>query len=234
LLKGSGMTAHEKLFAQGVEALSDSELLAVLLFPRKNASMIDLAQHLIDAGGGLRSLFAEDPHELCAQLSPKRAAPVLAALELGRRVMRATDNRIRLKNPEAIYDYLRPTLSLMRREVFHVLCLSARGVLLRDVRVAEGTTDVCPVDAREVFAPALAARATTIVLAHNHPSGDPEPSPSDLSMTHHLCVAAPLLGLKVADHIIVGDNRYTSMLSRGQLPISPAIPSHAHSLTQPS
>jgi DNA repair protein RadC len=102
--------------------------------------------------------------------------------------------------------------------VFHVLCFNARNVLLLDARVAEGTINACLVDPREVFAAAITARATAIVLAHNHPSGDPEPSAQDLSLTRQLFEAGRLLGIKVLDHVVVGDGTYASLMERGELP----------------
>ncbi|MFP2911356.1 RadC family protein, partial [Pyxidicoccus sp. 3LFB2] len=147
-----------------------------------------------------------------------RAAQVLAALELGRRAQRAVERRPKLRTPKEIHGYLAPKLATLRREVFHVLCFNARNVLVHDARVAEGTMNACPVDPREVFAAALTSRATAIVLAHNHPSGDPEPSVQDLALTRHLVAASQLLNIKVLDHVVVGDGAYVSMLERGLLP----------------
>jgi DNA repair protein RadC len=93
-------------------------------------------------------------------------------------------------------------------------------VLVRDVRVAEGTTNACPVDPREVFAVALAARATAVVLAHNHPSGDPEPSSLDVALTAQLVEGGRLLGVKVLDHLVVGESGFVSFLERGLMPVA--------------
>jgi DNA repair protein RadC len=214
----SGMEeVRERLFRLGAPALTDPELLSVLLGmgPRSNA----LAEEVVSRSGGLKAFLLKTPLELSAHpgLGPVRAAQVLAALELGRRAWRATERRPRMRTPKEIYAYLAPTLSALRREVFHVLCFNPRNVLLADVRVAEGTMDTCPVDPREVYAAALAARASAIVLAHNHPSGDPEPSGQDMSLTMQLAEAGQLLGIKVLDHLIVGDASYVSMMQRGLL-----------------
>jgi DNA repair protein RadC len=212
---------RERLLRLGASALSDPELLAVLLCSgAKGSSVLQMAEGLVEAGGGLKSLFLLDPHELCAVrgLGPARAAQVLAALELSRRLQKPTEARPRLSTPSEVYRYLRPSLALLRREVFHVLCFNSRNVLLRDARVAEGTINACPVDPREVFAAALLSRATAIALAHNHPAGDPEPSANDLALTRQLAQGARLLGIKLLDHLVVGDGGYTSMRLRGQLP----------------
>lgn len=208
---------HERLFKLGASALTDLELLSVLLElgPRTQG----LAEELLPHGGGLKALLLRDPLELCTQprLGPVRAAQLVAALELGRRAQRATERRPRLRNPREIHAYLAPALSALRREVFHVLCFNPRNVLLADVRVAEGTMNTCPVDPREVYAAALTTRATAIVLAHNHPSGDPEPSAQDVSLTVQLVEAGRLLGIKVLDHLVLGDGAYVSLMERGFL-----------------
>lgn len=213
-----GDGARERLFRLGASALTDSELLGVLMGP--GARTQELVEALLEAGGGLKALYLKDPLELCELpgLGPVRVSQMLAALELGRRAQRATERRPRLRNPRDIYGYLAPTLSALRREVFHVLCFNARNTLLHDARVAEGTMHTCPVDPREVFAVALGARASGIVLAHNHPSGDPEPSAQDVSLTVQLCEAGKLLGIKVLDHVVVGDGSFVSMAERGLFP----------------
>jgi len=208
---------RERLFRLGSSALTDLELLSVLL--GSGARVSGLAEELLSHSGGLKALLLKDPLELSAQprLGPARAAQVLAALELGRRAQRAAERRPRLRTPREIYGYLVPTLSALRREVFHVLCFNPRNVLLADVRVAEGTMNTCPVDPREVYAAALTTRATAIVLAHNHPSGDPEPSMQDIALTVQLAEAGRLLGIKVLDHLVLGDGNYVSLMERGLL-----------------
>jgi DNA repair protein RadC len=208
---------RERLFRLGAAALTDPELLSVLLGSRTHA----LAEALLSTSGGLKALVQQDPRELCARpgMGSVRTGQVLAALELGRRAQRVTERRPRLRTPREIHAYLAPHLSALRREVFHVLCFNARNVLLHDARVAEGTINACPVDPREVFAAALTARATAIVLAHNHPSGDPEPSGQDLGLTAQLIEAGRVLGIKVLDHVVIGDGTYVSLLERGELPL---------------
>jgi DNA repair protein RadC len=105
-------------------------------------------------------------------------------------------------------------LALLGREVFHVLYFNARNALVQEARVAEGSVDCCTVDPREVFGPAVAVRATAIILAHNHPSGDAEPSAQDLSLTEQLCAGGRILGIQVLDHLIIGDSNYLSMRER--------------------
>ncbi|MFL5344139.1 MAG: DNA repair protein RadC [Hyalangium sp.] len=206
-----------RLFKLGASALTEPELLSVLL--GLGVRSPGLAEELLSRSGGLKALLLKDPLELSAQpgLGAVRAGQLLAALELGRRAQRATERRPRLRHPKELYAYLFPTLSALRREVFHVLCFNPRNVLLADVRVAEGTMNTCPVDPREVYAAALTTRASAIALAHNHPSGDPEPSAQDLQLTLQLVEAGRLLGIKVLDHLVVGDGTYVSLMERGFL-----------------
>ncbi len=206
----------DRISRLGVQALTDAELLSLLLGSRDKAAA---AERLLANAGGLKSLLKEDALHLSATgLSPKRAATLLAAAELGRRVQRSEERRPRLKTPAEIYRHLAPTLQGLRREEFHVLCFNSRNTLLQDVRVAEGTMNACPVDPREVFAAAISARATAIVFAHNHPSGDPEPSSDDVSLTRRLFEGAQLLGIHALDHVVIGDITFVSLLERGQMP----------------
>jgi DNA repair protein RadC len=213
---------RERLLRMGPASLTDSELLCVLLAPRGSGHpVLTLANALLSAGGGLKALFQRDPHELAALpgLGPARAAQLLAALELGRRVQKATEARPRLRLPKDVYEHLAPALSAQRREAFYVLCLNTRQFLLREVRVCEGSADACVVDPREVFSVAVLARAASIILAHNHHSGDPEPSAQDRALTQQLVDAGGLLNVRVIDHLIVGDGAYFSFVERCQLPL---------------
>jgi DNA repair protein RadC len=204
--------AKERLVRLGAAALSDAELLCVVVGRKLETSAL---------APGLRAIAQEEPSVLQSALGD--AAPsILAAIELGRRLQSSNERRPRLKTPKDIYLYLSPLLAAQRREQFHVLCLNSRNVLLRDVKIAEGTVNACPVDPREVFAPALETRATAIVLAHNHPSGDPEPSTADVALTQRLIEGGRVLGIGILDHVVFGDGGYVSMLERDLLPRSAA------------
>ncbi|WP_338868219.1 RadC family protein [Myxococcus stipitatus] len=218
---GSVEQTRERIFRLGAQALSDPELLCVAWGASARATGAKQeAEALLNRCGGLKALLQAEPMELkgLPGMGPRRAAQVLAAMELGRRAQRTLDRRPRLRTAREIHAYLMPVLGALRREVFHVLCFNARNVLVHDIRVAEGTMNTCPVDPREVFAAALVSRATAIVLAHNHPSGDPEPSVQDVGLTRHLIAGARLINVKVLDHLVVGDGAFVSMLERGLLP----------------
>src|SRR5262245_43729547 len=205
-------------------ALEDAELLGVL-FGGRSRTVRGLGESLLAAAGGLRALASMEPSELCsaAGLGRERAAQVLAALELARRAHLAPEDRPRLRTAGEVYRYLAPHLALLRHEVFHVLSFNTRNVLLGDARVAEGTTDACTVDPREVFRAALEARATALIFAHNHPSGDPEPSEADLALTRELQAGARIFHLRVLDHVVVGAGRYVSLARAGLLHLQPSV-----------
>lgn len=212
--------SRSRLHRLGAAALTDRELLGLLWGEAEVEGERGgpVPEALLEEG--LRSLAQHDPFDLAEYpgVGPARAAQLVAALELGRRSQGPCEGRLRLRTPHEIYRYLAPRLASLRKEVFHVLCFNGRNVLLRDVRVAEGSGTACPVDPREVFAAALSSRATAIVLAHNHPSGDPEPSDADLTLTRQLCGGAQLLNLGVLDHLVLGDGTYASMLERNLMP----------------
>lgn len=206
-----GDEVQRRLIRLGPTALSTAELLSLLL----RSDGLVRATQLVD--GGLKALLQESPEALIEHrnLEPHEAARVLAAGELARRLHLAPEERPRLQTPAAIYEWARRQLIGLRREEVHVLCLNSRNYLLRHVRISEGAVDQCQVDPREALAPALACRASALVLIHNHPSGDPEPSVLDVTLTRQLREAARLLCIRLLDHVVVSDRGFVSMLQRG-------------------
>ncbi len=161
-----------------------------------------------------------EPAELQEQLGcgAKASFQVAAAFELGRRVARANQHLGEpVRGGEDVYHYLAPRLAHLRCECFYVLYLDTKGRLLHEQEVSRGTLSSSLVHPREVFAPALLRRAAAIVVAHNHPSGDPEPSADDRTTTRRLQRAGRLLGIELLDHVVVGAGRFTSFLEQGWL-----------------
>lgn len=204
-----------RLLRLGAPSLSNAELISLLL---------DQDQHETKRGAeliadGLRALMLESPESLIEyrRMSATEAARLQAAAELSRRIHDGTDDRPKLATPQAIYEWARKRLCSARKEEVHVLCMTSRSQLLRSVRIAEGSVDQCHVDPREAFAPAIACRATGIVLVHNHPSGDPEPSVHDVALTRQLREGGKLLCIRLLDHLVIGERNYVSMLTRGLL-----------------
>lgn len=211
---------RDRLLALGASALSDQELLSVLLAPRgESVAALEKARWLLDTSGGLRGLLLREPAELADErgLGLPRAALLSAAVELGRRVQRGPDPRPVLKSAGDVGRWV-ASMASYTREVFRVLALNTRRRLLRDILASSGSVDRCLVDPRDALAPAVAVRATFVVLVHNHPSGNPEPSAMDFDVTQRLVDAAAVLGMRVLDHLVVASEGYTSMSAMGCLP----------------
>jgi DNA repair protein RadC len=209
---------RERLIAQGGAALSDTELLAALLGSgTRGASALDVARELMASYGDLSSLGRAELSELaeCRGLGPARACALAAAMEIGRRALAPRRDRLVIRISADVYRYFAPRMAHLTREVFHVLCLDAKHRLLRDVRIVEGGLTTCSVLPREAFAPALREGAAAVIFAHNHPSGDPAPSEDDLALTARLKQAGAVLGVRVLDHIIVGEGCYASLVDAG-------------------
>jgi DNA repair protein RadC len=204
---------REKLERLGAEALGDNELLAIVLgHGRADASALDLANAMLNAGG-LQGLLRARPTELrkVKGIGAARAAQVLAAIELGRRtVARAAADRPQLASPRAVAEYLLPQFGSRPVEQFGVLLLDTKYRVLRAAVLSIGTLDASIVHPREVFREATAAGAAAIVLFHNHPSGDPQPSKEDVALTQRMRAAGLLMGITVIDHVILADAHYFS------------------------
>jgi DNA repair protein RadC len=204
---------REKLERVGAGALGDNELLAIVLgHGRAHASALDLANAVLGSGGLAALLRAryEDLRRVNG-IGAARAAQVLAAVELGRRtLMRSAEQRPRLASPRAVAEYLLPQFGSRPVEHFGVLSLDTKHRVLRASVLSVGTLDASIVHPREVFREAAAAGASVIVLFHNHPSGDPEPSVDDVELTERMVAAGVLMGIHVIDHMILADVRYYS------------------------
>ncbi|MBI3932500.1 MAG: DNA repair protein RadC [Acidobacteria bacterium] len=210
---------RERLARRGAAALSNRELIALLLGTgRRGASALDVAEGLLLSG--LRGLAGRSLGELEAELGLGRAkaARVLAALELGARV--ASEGRGPapvFRAPEESARYLLPRYGARPVETFGLLALDVRHRLKHEAVVSVGCLTSSLVHPREVFQEAIVARAAALVLFHNHPSGDPEPSAEDVALTRRLAAAGALMGIEVLDHLILGAGRFVSLKQRGVL-----------------
>ena len=204
---------REKLERLGAGALGDNELLAIVLgHGRAQVSALDLANAVL-ARGGLRSLLRRTHEELrqVPGIGAARAAQVLAAIEFGRRTLtRLEEERPRLGSPRSVAEYLLPQFGNRAVEQFGVLLLDTKHRVIRASVLSVGTLDASIVHPREVFREATAAGAAALVLFHNHPSGDPEPSDDDCRLTERLVAAGVLMGIDVLDHVILADAKYFS------------------------
>jgi DNA repair protein RadC len=214
---------RERLITHPPSALSPRELLAVLLGSGgAGRTALDLASEvLVRYGGSLRRLGAAEPGELATApgIGPARACALVAAFELGRRASAEPARReSRIQGPGDVFRRLGPALRDRRQEEFWALYLDTQNRVICERCVTVGLLNSSLVHPREVFAPAIAHAAASVVLAHNHPSGDPDPSPEDLEVTWQLVESGRLLGIPVRDHIVIGDGRYISLLERGLVP----------------
>jgi DNA repair protein RadC len=149
-------------------------------------------------------------------IGPAVSARISAALELGRRLAReGPATRATIRGPRDVYELCAPGLRDLAQEEFRVLLLNTQHAVLREVVVTRGTLDGSLVHPREVFRTAITEGAAAVILVHNHPSGDPTPSPEDRSVTQQLAEAGRLVGIPVVDHVVIGDTRYTSFIEAG-------------------
>jgi DNA repair protein RadC len=210
---------REKLQRLGASALGDNELIAIVLgHGQANASALDLANALLAGTGGVEGLARATMDNLTrlAGIGPARAAQVLAAVELGRRTLtRAGRHRVQVTTPRSVAELLLPQYGNRAVEQFGVVLLDTKHRVLRTTIVSVGTLDASIVHPREIFREAAAAGAAALVLFHNHPSGDPEPSTDDVRLTKRLIAAGVLMGIDVIDHVILADVRYCSLREKG-------------------
>ena len=212
---------REKLARLGAGALGDNELVAIVLgHGQARASALDLANEILGAIGGAAAL-ARRTHDDLTRLhgvGEARAAQLLAAVELGRRSLaHAARDRMQMTSPRLVAEYLLPLHGNRPVEQFGVVLLDTKHRVLRCTVLSIGTLDASIVHPREVFREAVAAGAAAIVLFHNHPSGDPEPSRDDTRLTERLVAAGVLMGIDVIDHVILGDARYFSYREKGSI-----------------
>ena len=209
---------RERLLSRGAEALTTRDLLGLL-----TARPVDPlpADALLQRYGTLRRLARASPLELVREPGVGRvtAVRVSAALALARRLHaeRLPLGR-RLHQSGEIFEAFHARLRDLRKERFLSVLLDAKNRVLREELVSEGILTASLVHPREVFGPAIREAAAGIVLVHNHPSGDPEPSAEDVEVTRRLCAVGELVGIRVLDHVVIGDGRYVSFLERGMIP----------------
>ncbi|MCU0658655.1 MAG: DNA repair protein RadC [Polyangiaceae bacterium] len=207
----------ERARVEGPETLGDAELLALLLGP--GAPPRRLAQALLEGAGGLSGLMREGVRGRQTGLNEARALRVEAALELGRRAAQreSLPRTWVLSSPERVAAWGRVSLGHLTHEELWLLALDGRHGLLAARRVAQGGSHGCAVRVRDVLRAALRAGASGFVLVHNHPSGDPTPSPEDTRMSVEVARAAEVVGLSLLDHIVVGAERHASLFELGLL-----------------
>ncbi len=206
---------REKLVKNGAASLSDAELIAIIIRAgTKKYSAIDVARDLLDLSGSLSKLASCDISEIqkIKGIGRSKAVQIAAVFELVRRVQAEPFDPSRIiRSPEDIANYYIPKLRNLRQESFWVLILNTSNQVTRDIKISEGTLNASLVHPREVFRIAIAESAASIILLHNHPSGNPNPSNDDIAITKKLVQTGEIIDIKVLDHLIIAGDTYTSL-----------------------
>jgi DNA repair protein RadC len=210
---------REKLLRKGPSALTEVELLALLLRTGTgSATALDVARSLLSTGRTLRALGTRTPGELMRirGIGPAKAVELMAAFEIGRRAQAEPEVKMPIiRSPEDAARCMIPLLRDRPYEAFFVLLLDAKNALRDSVEITRGTLNASLVHPREVYKVAIDNRAASIIVVHNHPSGNPDPSREDVEVTRQLAEAGRIVGIPLHDHLIVAGDRFTSLAEKG-------------------
>lgn len=210
---------REKLWSKGADALSNAELLAILLRTgTTQGSAVRLAEQLLVKYGGLAGLTTVEPAELSKVkgIGPAKAVSVAAVIALGQRLssLSAAERPI-IRSPQDVAQLVMAQLRYASKEKFMAILLSTKNHVLAQPVVSVGSLNASIVHPRELFREAIFHSAAAVILVHNHPSGDPTPSQEDIQLTKQLAAAGKLLDISVLDHVIIGDGKYVSFKEKG-------------------
>jgi len=210
---------RERLRRLGAQALSSAELLAILLrVGVQGENAVQVGQRLINTFHGLSGLHRASFDEVCAQrgIGEAKAAQIKAAIELGRRLAaEAPEERPAVHSPQDAADLVRYEMSALEQEELHVLLLDNRNRVLHIEPVYRGSVNSSQVRVGELFKAAIRRNAAALIVAHNHPSGDPTPSPDDVAVTRAIVQAGKLLDIDVLDHLVIAGGKFVSLKERG-------------------
>ncbi len=212
---------REKLIKNGPDALTDPELLAVVLntgLRKKNyyEDVLELSNRILKEYGSKAIISETNVEKLMGELEiPKvKACQIVACFELGKRFFKRDEEEIYIRDSKDAYNYLKDKMANLKKEQFRGLHLNSRNKLIHDEIISLGTLTTNLVHPREVFQPAIQYSAAAIILAHNHPSGDPQPSEDDIKITKQIIEASKIINIEILDHIIIGKNEYLSLKDR--------------------
>ena len=210
---------RERLARLGASSLSNAELIAILLrVGVRGENAVQVGQRLLQVNGGLVGLHRADFQELCGQhgVGPAKVAQIKAAIELGNRLrLEAPEERPTIHSPADAAALVQYEMSALEQEELRVLLLDIRNRVLNTVTVYRGSVNSSQVRVGELFKAAVRQNAACIIVIHNHPSGDPTPSPDDVAVTRTIVQAGKLLDIEVLDHIVIGQGRFVSLKDRG-------------------
>jgi DNA repair protein RadC len=209
---------RERLQKHGAEVLNTAELLAIILRTGTTRdNVIEMANKLLIKYGGLSGLMSAEFHELCTEygLGMAKAAQLKAALELGKRLsLLQPDQKVQIKSADEAARLVRLDMMYLDHEEMHILVLDTKNHLIERVKQYKGTVYSSATRTSEIFRPAIIRNCPHIIVCHNHPSGDPTPSPEDMDFTRQLIKAADLLEIDLLDHLVIGNPRYISLRER--------------------
>lgn len=214
-----GERPRERLEYHGAAALSNAELLAILLRTGlANENVLQLAGRLLAQYGGLEGLARANFDELCQErgLGKAKVTQIKAALELGRRLVATSpEARPQVRSPGDAANLIQAEMSLLEQEQLRTLMLDTKNRVIRVHTLYMGSLNANHLRVGELFREAVRANCAAIIVAHNHPSGDPTPSPEDVQVTREIVKAGKMLDIDVLDHLIIGQQRYVSLKERG-------------------
>lgn len=214
---------REKLLDKGADSLTDAELLAILLRTGNGStgeSALDHARILLQQFGGFAGIDRASTADIKAikGIGPAKMAQLKAAVEIGRRLGRKKwEAGKSLRSSEEVFRHFHERLASQKHEIFYVVLLDNKNRKIRDVKISEGSLTASLVHPREVFNPVIRESAAAVIFVHNHPSGDPAPSPEDVEITRRLKEVGEVMGVRVLDHVVIGQERYFSFSDRGML-----------------
>ena len=210
---------RERLLNYGASSLSSAELLAIILRTgTPNENVVRLAQRLLAQFDGLAGLARASAPELAEEkgLGPAKVTQVKAALELGRRMLMESPNeRTQIRSPADAANLVMSEMSLLEQEQLRVMLLDTKNRVLHTKKVYAGSLNTSLIRVGELFREAIRANCASLIVIHNHPSGDPTPSPEDVAVTKQIVEAGKLLDVEVLDHLIIGYQRFVSLKERG-------------------
>lgn len=210
---------RERLRDQGAHALSDAELLAILLrVGVSGMNVVHLSQNLLRDYGGWAGLLRCDYGELCKRhgIGEAKAATLKAALEIGRRLLLISDdNRMQLRSPSDVGQLMQLEMGHLDQEQLRAICLDTKNRVQKIQTVYVGSVNAALIRVGEVFKEAIRLNSAALIVCHNHPSGDPTPSPEDILVTRQIVDAGKLLDVEVLDHLVIGHGRFVSLRERG-------------------
>lgn len=210
---------REKLMNLGPEKLSDAELIAILLGSGTGkVTAVDVAKRLLIEYKELNLLSERSISDLKRMkgIGSAKAVKLMAAFEIGRRIASGGNiKKEKIVSPENVADYYIPLMKHLKKEVFKIVLLDSSNQIIKDVEISKGSLNANVVHPREVFKEAVSESAASIILIHNHPSGNAQPSEDDIAVTEKLVEAGKIMGILVCDHIIIGDGEYKSFANLG-------------------